>query len=182
MDDFKRAFKRLAVLLAASPLSAFVLGLVVLTLGTAICEYEMITKGRSTDSYIIWMFFTAHTGVAIWLAYLWRCLDFRWLSFRGWRYRLMLFRPFWLIGFALSSFTCLYFLFVVLNMEGWYIPVDPAEFVMTTDLFMTIVRNHLSHLFYTILTNFVIVAIVSWLALSDDDYRDDLAAQMGLLN
>lgn len=181
-DSIKKALNRLAKLLAASPLSAFALGLLVLTLGTAICEYDMITKGRATDAYFPWMFVTVHIGCAIWIAYFWRCLDFRWWSSSGWRFKLMVIRPFWMMGFALSSYTCFYVLIVVLDIESRYIPIDPAAFGMSTAEFMTLIREHLSRLFFTILANVAVVAVLSWFAASDDESRDELAAQMDLLH
>ena len=174
----KQAFNRLARLLAASPLSALVLGLFVLVAGSAVCEYYMITFGRATDVYYPWMFGTVALGMGIWCAFLWRCLDFRWWEYPGWRFKLMTIRPLWMMGFLLSTFTCLYVLAVVIQIESKYVKFDPAEFVMTTEVFYAIIKQHLSHLLWTVLTNVGVVAVVSFFALADDEYRDKLADQI----
>ena len=176
-----RAFKRLVRLLAASPLAALALGLFVLFSGSAVCEYYMITLGRETDVYYPWMSGTVVLGLLIWSAFFWRCLDFRWWSYPGWRFKLMTIRPIWLMGFMFSSFICLYVLVVVMQIECEYVKQDPAEFILNMELVNKIVRHHFGRLFWELLFNVGVVAVISWFALGDDESRDKLAEQMGLL-
>ena len=175
-----RAFNRLVRLLAASPLAALVLGLFVLVSGSAVCEYYMITLGRGTDVYYPWMSGTVVLGMLIWCAFFWRCLDFRWWSYHGWRFKLMTIRPMWLMGFMLSSFICLSVLFGVMEIEREYVKQDPAEFILNMDVLSKIISQHLGRLFWEVLFNIVVVAVISWLALGEDESRDKLAEQMGL--
>lgn len=177
----KLVLNRLVRLLAASPLAALVLGLFVLVSGSAVCEYYMITLGRETDVYYPWMTGTAVLGLLIWSAFFWRCLDFRWWSYPGWRFKLMTIRPIWLMGFLFSSFTCLYVLAVVMGIECEYVKHDPAEFILNMEVVNKIVRQHLGRLFWDVLFNIGVVAVISWFALGDDESRDKLAEQMGLL-
>ena len=176
-----RAFNRLVRLLAASPLAALALGLFVLFSGSAVCEYYMITLGRGTDVYYPWMSGTVVLGMLIWCAFFWRCLDFRWWSYHGWRFKLMTIRPMWLMGFMLSSFICLSVLFGVMEIEREYVKQDPAEFILNMDVLNKIISQHLGRLFWEVLFNIVVVAVISWLALGEDESRDKLAEQMGLL-
>lgn len=176
-----RAFNRLVRLLAASPLAALALGLFVLFSGSAVCEYYMITLGRETDVYYPWMSGTVVLGLLIWSAFFWRCLDFRWWSYPGWRFKLMTIRPMWLMGFMLSSFICLSVLFGVMEIEREYVKQDPAEFILNMELVNKIVRQHFGRLFWELLFNVGVVAVISWFALGDDESRDKLAEQMGLL-
>ena len=152
------AFKILVRLLTASPLSALAFGLLVLISGSAVCECYMITLGRGTDAYYPWMLGTFVLGVIIWCAFLWRCLDFRWWSYSGWRFKLMTIRPAWLMGFLFSTFICIYVLTSVLEME----------------VFGKIMRI-CGRIFREVLFNAAIVAVVSLFALFDDERRDKLA-------
>ena len=43
-----------------------------------------------------------------------------------------------------------------------------------------IISQHLGRLFWEVLFNIVVVAVISWLALGEDESRDKLAEQMGL--
>jgi len=49
------------------------------------------------------------------------------------------------------------------------------------ELVNKIVRQHLCRLFWELLFNVGVVAVISWFALGDDESRDKLAEQMGLL-
>jgi cytochrome b561 len=168
------AFKILVRLLTASPLSALAFGLLVLISGSAVCEYYMITLGRGTDAYYPWMFGTFILGLLIWCAFLWRCLDFRWWSYSGWRFKLMTIRPAWLMGFLFSTFICIYVLTSVLEIECAYVKEDPTEFVMNMEVFGKIMRI-CGRIFREVLFNAAIVAVVSLFALFDDERRDKLA-------
>jgi hypothetical protein len=49
------------------------------------------------------------------------------------------------------------------------------------DVLNKIISQHLGRLFWEVLFNIVVVAVISWLALGEDESRDKLAEQMGLL-
>jgi hypothetical protein len=87
----------------------------------------------------------------------------------------------WLMGFMLSSFICLSVLFGVMEIEREYVKQDPAEFILNMDVLNKIISQHLGCLFWEVLFNIVVVAVISWLALGEDESRDKLAEQMGLL-
>ena len=93
----------------------------------------------------------------------------------------MTIRPMWLMGFMLSSFICLSVLFGVMKIEREYVKQDPAEFILNMDVLNKIISQHLGRLFWEVLFNIVVVAVISWLALGEDESRDKLAEQMGLL-
>ena len=93
----------------------------------------------------------------------------------------MTIRPIWLMGFMFSSFICLYVLVVVMQIECEYAKQDPAEFILNMEVVNKIVRQHLCRLFWELLFNVGVVAVISWFALGDDESRDKLAEQMGLL-
>ena len=93
----------------------------------------------------------------------------------------MTIRPMWLMGFMLSSFICLSVLFGVMEIEREYVKQDPAEFILNMDVLNKIISQHLGRLFWEVLFNIVVVAVISWLALGEDESRDKLAVQMGLL-
>lgn len=93
----------------------------------------------------------------------------------------MTIRPMWLMGFMLSSFICLSVLFGVMEIEREYVKQDPAEFILNMDVLNKIISQHLGRLFWEVLFNIVVVAVISWLALGEDESRDKLAEQMGLL-
>ena len=93
----------------------------------------------------------------------------------------MTIRPIWLMGFMFSSFICLYVLVVVMQIECEYVKQDPAEFILNMDVLNKIISQHLGRLFWEVLFNIVVVAVISWLALGEDESRDKLAEQMGLL-
>jgi len=168
------AFKIMVRLLTASPLSVLAFGLLVLMSGSAVCEYYMITLGRGTDVYYPWMRGTFVLGHLIWCAFLWRCLDFRWWAYPGWRSKLMTIRPAWLLGFLFSTFICIYVLIGVLEIECAYVKENPAEFVMNMEVFGKIMRM-CGRNFRDVLFNVAIVAVVSLFAVFDDERRDKLA-------
>ena len=93
----------------------------------------------------------------------------------------MTIRPMWLMGFMLSSFICLSVLFGVMEIECEYVKQDPAEFVLNMEVLNKIIRQHVGRLFWEVLFNIGVVAVISWFALGDDESRDKLAEQMGLL-
>lgn len=184
-DDFafiKRWYRRLLRLLVPSPLAALALGLFILVSGSAVCEYYMITLGRKTDAYLPWMLGTIEIGVFLWIVYFLRCLDFRWWRHDGWRFKIMTIRPLWFIGFVISSYTCLCVLYTIFALECVYVKVNPAEFAIDTEAFITIVVDFLKPLFWQVIPQVGVVAVVSWFALREDESRDKLADQMGLLD
>ena len=183
-DEFafaRRLFRRLLRLLVPSPLAALALGLFVLVSGSAVCEYYMITLGRTTDAYLPWMFGTIVIGFFIWIVYFLRCFDFRWWRHDGWRFKIMALRPLWFVGFVISSYTCLCVLYTIFGLECVYVKVNPAEFAIDTEAFTTIVTEFFKPLFWQVIPHVGVVAVVSWFALREDESRDKLADQMGLL-
>ena len=94
----------------------------------------------------------------------------------------MTIRPIWLMGFLFSSFTCLYVLFIVVEIECEYVKQDPAEFILNMEVVNKIIRQHVGRLFWEVLFNIGVVAVISWFALRDDESRDKRANTMGLLS
>ena len=52
---------------------------------------------------------------------------------------------------------------------------------MNMEVVNKIIRQHVGRLFWEVLFNIGVVAVISWFALGEDESRDKLAEQMGLL-
>ena len=163
-----KTLDRLSKTLLGSPLSALALGAAVLIGGSAICEAYMATFGHATRTYFPVMNATILVGVAIWLVYLYRCLDFRWLYDEDTSRSHLPIRPAWTICFITSSMACVGIFFLFLTFEAAYIPKDPADFTWSFDMIReTLAKSGFTK--WSIIINTSLTAIGSWFAVAEDE-------------